>query len=131
MEVRTAGPTQLDGVLGAALVGDRPVRDRAMAPEAERLLREWFAAPDVGAVVGGVSAGAGGAFAPVSGFDSGASRSGGTPSPRAGPSPAWSAPLRVLVDAGAAVRAPVPAVLLGPEAVAGAQVWLQQLGVLR
>jgi hypothetical protein len=40
-----AGPAaRVDDVLGGSL-GERPVRDRSMSPEAEALLREWFGAP--------------------------------------------------------------------------------------
>jgi len=126
----TSAPPEPDDLLGAMPLGDRPVRDRSMPADAERLLREWFSSPDAGLDVD-------------TGSPTGPARSvvadqaePVTAGPAAGPPgdlrrAAWSPPLRDLVDAVAAVRAQEPVDLPGPRAVAEAEVLLQQLEVLR
>ena len=121
----TSAAPLFDDVLGPVL-GDGPVRDRSMSPEAERLLREWFAAPAAG------SRGPGGG--PSADPDPGVGPASQTPQvgrPDQTAAAMWSAPLRELVRAVAAVRAQVPVQLPGPQAVAEAEVLLQQLEVLR
>jgi hypothetical protein len=106
-----ASPSRLDDDVLGAFVGSRPVRDRSMRPEAERLLREWFTAPDAGSGHGDPVPD------PVPDPDA------DQPS-RAAAGATWSAPLRDLVSAVAAVRAQVPVELPGPQAVAEAEVLL-------
>ena len=114
-----AAPSPLDDVLGPVL-GERPVRDRSMSEESVRLLRQWFAAP---AAEPEVSASEG----PEDDPEICASRAPVDDTAAAG----WSAPLRDLVGAVAAVRAQVAVDLPGRQAVAEAQVLLQQLEALR
>ena len=128
----------VDDVLGPALGTDRPVRDRAMPAEAERLLREWFAPTAADDASDTLAAGPRpGSWAEVP-RSSDAEVDAGPAGPRrrtpvadAGAAAAWSAPLRNLVEAVAAVRAQVPVELPGPQAVAEAEVLVQQLEVLR
>ncbi len=118
------GAPALDDVLGGVPLGDRPVRDRSMSADGERLLRAWFAAPAAAAdQVRPPTAGPPTGRPPMAG----AAAAGPDDVPPAG----WSAPLRDLVDAVAAVRAQVPVALPGPQAVAEAELLLQQLEVLR
>lgn len=121
-----AAPSELLDVLGA-VGGDRPVRDRSMPAEAERLLREWFAAPEA------VDPDPDPDPDPDAGDGAGAVADVGPTGHGSGTAAAaaWSAPLRDLVSAVAAVRAQVPVELPGPQAVAEAEVLLEQLEVLR
>ncbi len=114
------GDVLVDDVLGG-VVGGAPVRDRSMPAEDARLLREWFGAPEDRSAHG--DAGPVGAPAPAP-----------APAPddrRTAAAAAWSAPLQELVTGVAAVRSQVVTELPGPQAVAEAQVLLQQLELLR
>ena len=119
-------------MLGPVL-GVRPVRDRSVSAEAERLLREWFAVPDVPLAGSGVVPG----VEPdvpdvVPGAEPHAPASPADPDQAPTDATAvWSAPLLDLVLAVAGVRAQVPVELPGPQAVAEAEVLLEQLEVLR